>query len=68
MIPYKMWYKFKGESGEQLSFEFYENSDEWVGPFWNYSNLDSENLLLELYNTDAKRNRDFKITGKFNGS
>lgn len=65
--PLKTWYKFKGESGEQLSFDF-GDSIEWTGPFW-FSGEDSESLLVDLYNNyDPKKNLIYKITGEFNGS
>jgi hypothetical protein len=63
--PLKTWYKFKGESGEQLSFDFDDDSNEWTGPFWFYGE-DSEILLSELYNNyDPKKNLIYKITGEF---
>ena len=65
---YKVWYKFKGESGEQLSFDFGDTDESWVGPFWFYGE-DSETLLTDLYNNyDSKKNLIYKITGEFNGS
>lgn len=64
-IHLKSWYKFKGESGEQLSFDFDDDSNEWTGPFW-FSGEDSESLLADLYNNyDPKKNLIYKITGKF---
>lgn len=66
---YKVWWKFKGEEGDQLTFDFYnERVTEWTGPFHFHSNEgeDSEIMLALLYNNyDDKKKLIYKITGTF---
>ena len=66
---FKVWYKFKGDDDTQLSFDFTDDNDGWVGPF-HFDGQDSETLLQILYNEyDSKNNLIYKITGTFkNGS
>lgn len=59
-----MWYKFKDEAGEQLVFDFYKDTGEWIGPFHYITDDDSENALKTLYN----KKLIYKITGEFNGN
>ena len=67
---YKVWYKFKSEAGDQLTFDFYnENISEWTGPFHFFGEEDSETMIEILYNEyDSRNNLIYKITGEFNGS